>query len=282
MRSGLTWDVLVTKRESLTRDAPFLPEGLGWVTNTSTLISGERDAVLVDTFVTREQNAELVEWVKSKNVNLTTIYVTHGHGDHFFGVADLLDAFPGARAVATPGSVEKAREHASRPVLESFWNVRFPGAIRQDQVVPEALDGDTIDLEGHALQILDADFTDTAATTVLWVPDAALLVAGDVVYNDTHIFLAETDAGTRASWRATLGRLAELGAVTAVAGHKHPDSADDASHIRATLTYLDDFEALAAEAADAEGLYRAIVERNPHRANPGSAWAASKRVFGLD
>ena len=60
--------------------------------NTATLIYGDRDAVLVDTFLTIEQNQQLVDWVKARERNLAYIYITHGHGDHYFGVKQLVEA----------------------------------------------------------------------------------------------------------------------------------------------------------------------------------------------
>jgi glyoxylase-like metal-dependent hydrolase (beta-lactamase superfamily II) len=84
----------------------------------STLIAGKRDSVLVDTFITVEQADILVDWVAASGKNLTTIYVTHGHGDHFFGIGALLDRFPNARAVATPDVVKLMRQQASPDVLD--------------------------------------------------------------------------------------------------------------------------------------------------------------------
>src|ERR1700692_4714538 len=102
----LKWDVLVTKGQGLVRDLPPGKEQWTWVPTSATLIFGERDAVLVDAFLTVEQAAALVEWVAASGKNLTTIYVTHGHGDNFFGVGTLLNRFSKARAVATPAVVE--------------------------------------------------------------------------------------------------------------------------------------------------------------------------------
>jgi len=98
----LKWDVLVTNRQGLTRDLPPGKEQWTWVPTSATLIFGQRDAVLVDAFLTVEQAAALVEWVAASGKNLTTIYVTHGHGDHFFGIGAVLNRFPNARAMATP------------------------------------------------------------------------------------------------------------------------------------------------------------------------------------
>ncbi|HUD66296.1 MAG TPA: MBL fold metallo-hydrolase, partial [Candidatus Sulfotelmatobacter sp.] len=99
------------------------------VANSSTLICGERDAILVDTFLTTEQSQTLLDWIVASGKNLTAIYLTHGHGDHFFGLASLLERFPRARAVATPEVVKAMHEHLSPDRIENFWRWLFPGQI---------------------------------------------------------------------------------------------------------------------------------------------------------
>src|SRR6187200_3321967 len=102
---GLRYAVKTAQRAGLTRDLPYGPKDLQWVANSATLLYGTDDAVLVDTYTSIGQNAELVDWVRSFDRRLTYIYITHGHGDHFFGIRQLLEAFPTARAVGTPGTV---------------------------------------------------------------------------------------------------------------------------------------------------------------------------------
>src|SRR5258707_3616994 len=180
----LKWNVLVTNRQGLVRDLPPGKEQWAWVPTSATLIFGQKDAVLVDTFLTVEQAAAQVEWVAASGKNLTTIYVTHGHGDHFFGIGTLLDRFPNARAVATPGVVKVMRQQASPEVVASFWNARFPGQIPERLVIAEELGMDGIDVEGHDLVAIEVGHTDTDDTTCLHVPSLDLVVAGDVAYND--------------------------------------------------------------------------------------------------
>ena len=185
--TDLRWDVLTIKRPGLTRDVPPGKEQWMWVPTSATLIYGQRDAVLVDAFLTVAQAQALAEWVEASGKNLTTIYVTHGHGDHFFGVGALLNHFPNARAVATPGVVNVMRKQASSESVENFWKPRYPGQIPERLVLADELKGDVIDLEGDDLVAVDVGHTDTDHTTCLHVPSVGLVVAGDAAYNDVHL-----------------------------------------------------------------------------------------------
>ncbi len=271
----LSYAVQTAVRQGVTRDLPHGPDDLQWVANSVTLVYGERDAVLVDTFTSIDQNAELVEWVKSFDRNLTHIYITHGHGDHFFGIGQLLDEFPDALAIGTTETVADAPINDTPQWREGFWEQLFPGQIPA-AVFPKTFDGDHFELEGHNLEIIDAGHTDTAHSTSLWVPDLRLIVAGDVVYNDTHPFTTETTTESREHWARANERLAELDPVAVVAGHKKPELADDPATMAATAAYLRDFNRIEAETSTALELYDQMLELYPRRANPGSLWGGAK------
>src|SRR5437867_7663185 len=118
----LNWDVFVTPGIPIV--TPDLPPGVReayFQAMASTLIYGKRDAVLVDAFMTVKQADALADWVAASGKNLTTIYITHGHGDHWFGLGALLERFPNARAVATPDVVRIMGQHASPEFLERIW-----------------------------------------------------------------------------------------------------------------------------------------------------------------
>src|SRR6266481_462259 len=205
--TDLHWDVFTIKRPGLGRDLPAGKEELTWVANSSTLIYGERDAVLVDTFLTTEQSQTLLDWVVASGKNLTAIYITHGHGDHFFGLASLLERFPRAKAVATPEVVKAMREQLTPAWIDNFWRRLFPGDIPDRLLVAEPLEGDDLELEGRKLVPINAGRTDTARSTCLHVPSVGLIVAGDVVYNGIHPFLGETDTQSRFEWISMLDKL---------------------------------------------------------------------------
>jgi hypothetical protein len=128
--SKLEWKLLTKKRGSSTSQGiPSGKEELLWVTGTVTLIYGERDTVLVDTFLSEQHSKELLDWVVESGKNLTTIYVTHAHGDHFFGLKHLLDKFPNAKAIATAPVVAAIRDQIKPQYIQSFWEPRFPGQL---------------------------------------------------------------------------------------------------------------------------------------------------------
>jgi glyoxylase-like metal-dependent hydrolase (beta-lactamase superfamily II) len=274
--TSLSYAVKTAKRPGVTRDLPHGPEDLQWVANTATLIYGEHDAVLVDTFTTIQQNAELVEWMRSFGRNLTYVYITHGHGDHFFGIKQILAAYPGARAVATVGSVTEAHAKTTQAWLDDFWERLFPGQIPIPIAYPEVLEGDAIELEGHRLEVIEAGFTDTTDSTSIWVPDLRLIAAGDVAYNDTHQYLAETTTQTREEWARATEKLATYGPAIVVAGHKKPDLPDNPDILAETAAYLRDFNRVAATTTSATELYDEMLRLYPRRANPGSLWGGAK------
>ncbi|MCP3759699.1 MBL fold metallo-hydrolase [Streptomyces sp. TBY4] len=278
--SSLQYDTLCMRRPGLTRDLPPGAEDLQWVANTATLIFGNHDAVLVDTFLTVEQNQQLVDWVKAHHRNLTYIYITHGHGDHAFGVKQLIEAFPEAKAISAAAVVAKAKHEGTRPFLDTFWTARFPGQIPQPQVFPEALDSDTFTLEGHPLQVIDTGYTDTDDSTALWVPDLRLVVAGDVAYNGIHQYMGEATAESRQEWMRATDTLAALDPAFVVAGHKNPDLTDDPKILAETKQYLADFNRLDPETETPSELYEAMLALYPNRANPGSLWGGAKRAKG--
>jgi glyoxylase-like metal-dependent hydrolase (beta-lactamase superfamily II) len=274
----LTWKVLVTKRPGLARNLPPGTEALAWVANSATLIAGQRDAVLVDTFLTIEHSRTLVDWVVASGRNLTAIYVTHGHGDHFFGLPLLLHRFPHAKALATSEVVEAMRTQLGPEWMDGFWRKLFPGQIAEHQVVAEPLDGDELELEGHRLVAIDTGWTDTACSTSLHVPSQGLIVAGDVVYNGIHPYLAETDTQSRLKWIAALDKLEALTPTSVIAGHKVPENNDDPGDIGRTRQYMRDFNRLDDATTTARELYDAMLELYPDRANPGSLWTGAQRA----
>jgi glyoxylase-like metal-dependent hydrolase (beta-lactamase superfamily II) len=279
MTEQLQYQVFTVTRPGLSRDLPPGFESLMWVANSATLISGERDAVLVDTFLTIDQGAELADKVEAAGKHLTHIYITHPHGDHFFGLNALRRRFPDAKAVATASVVDRMPSQFEPTMLDGVFRRAFPGQIPDDLGIAERLEGESFELEGHALIPIETGYTDTVDSTSLHVPSIGLIVAGDVVYNGIHPYLAETTTETRRDWIAALDTLEALAPRAVVAGHKNPDDPDDPRHIAKTRDYLRDFNRLAETADTPRELFDAMIALHPGRANPGSLWGGANAAI---
>jgi glyoxylase-like metal-dependent hydrolase (beta-lactamase superfamily II) len=274
----LDWEVFVTPGIPIvTPDAPPGISETFFQATASTLIYGTRDAVLVDAFMTVKQANALGDWVAAKGKNLTTIYITHGHGDHWFGVGTLLGRFPNARAVATPNVVKVMRRNAS-PAGLTVWKAGFPDQIPDRLVIAEVLEGKVIDLEGQELIVVELGHTDTDDTTCLDVPSIGLVVAGDAAYNDVHLYLGESNAETRREWLSALDKIESLKPRAVVASHKRPENNDTPKIIEETRQYIRDFDRLVETTTTAQELYDKMMELYPNRVNPGWALWSSARA----
>jgi glyoxylase-like metal-dependent hydrolase (beta-lactamase superfamily II) len=277
--SNLTWDVFVAPPiPTVTDDPPPGEAQRVWSPISATLISGQRDAVLVDPALTMEQGRAVADWVASSGKNLTTIYATHGHGDHWFGATEVLDRFPDAQFVAAPIVVEHMTEQGSRATIADFWDPRFPGQITRDPVMAEPLVGDTFELEGHEMVAVPLGHTDTDDSTCLHVPDIGLVVAGDSAYNDVHLYLAESSPEGRDAWVAGLDAIESLSPQTVIAGHKRATRADSPAIIEETREYIRDFDRISDDTNTAQELYEAMLALYPARVNPGALWISARAL----
>ena len=271
--SHLKADVYVSPS---TQAQPIRGEGhpFDWSPIASTLICAGNSAVLVDTAITVKQNNDLADWVDSllqaRKLRLATIYITHGHADHFLGLSILHSRFPGVKVVATKRTVEHMKQQIEPAFFRSFWQKFFPNQLPEPVMTAEALPkNNQFELEGHIMQAVDVGHTDTTDTTVLWVPDLKLAVCGDVVYGDVHQYLVEANTREkRMEWIAALEKVKALGPETVVAGHKRPGGLDGVYNLDASIEYIRDFQDLIDGGVyDAKVLYERMMEKYGGRVN---------------
>jgi glyoxylase-like metal-dependent hydrolase (beta-lactamase superfamily II) len=275
----IAYDVFVN--DPPPQDNGFLPNGdpKGGSPVASTLIYGAQDAVLTDPGFTADRARALGDWVAAKGRNLTDIFVTHGHGDHWFAAGLLADRF-GARVVATPGTI--AQMHVSVAARPLLWDRVYPG-IPPSPVTAVTVPDNRLTLEGHDLVMVEVGHADTDDNSVLHVPDLALVVAGDVIYNGAHVYLGESvTVGGFGPWRDAIDQVEALRPRHIVAGHQNKHLDDDARRtIAETRRYLDDADDLLKTQPAAVGFFNAKIERYPDHLARTVLWAGASAIYGL-
>jgi glyoxylase-like metal-dependent hydrolase (beta-lactamase superfamily II) len=211
----------------------------GFLVN-STIVAGDKDAVLIDAQFSLADAHRLVAALLESKKNLTTIYVTHFHPDHYFGLTVIKQAFPKAKLVTTPASLAEIKKTWKAKTKQ--WGPMYGDLVPASPVLPVALAGKTIMLEGQALELRTGQ-GDSADNTYVWIPATKTVITGDIVFNGVHPWTAESNAASRKAWIETLDEIVALGPTTVIAGHKDPKNKDDAAAIKQTRDYLEAFDA---------------------------------------
>ncbi|KAG6994184.1 hypothetical protein G7Y79_00046g082350 [Physcia stellaris] len=259
-----------------------------WSPTAATLITSAHEAVLVDPLFTKAQGTALADWIETRypDKRLTYIYITHGHGDHFFGLSTILARFPNATPVATAGTVAHMEEQLT-PESQAFWNSWFPGnqislPTASPPAQPLPTDDLTIKMEGgrHTLHAVAAGHSDTDSSTFLWVPELELAVTGDIVYNGAYSYLAESlTPALREQWIAAIDKVASFHPKSVVVGHKLPGTVDGAWALDATRKYIRLWGRLAEEARDARDLFERVRRAVPDYTGEFVLWWSCLQQF---
>ncbi|MCC3769605.1 MBL fold metallo-hydrolase [Streptomyces sp. UNOC14_S4] len=245
----------------------------------STLIHGEQDAVLVDPPLTREQTEKVGDWIERSGKRLAYVYATHGHGDHWFGTAQLLERFPGVTTYATEGTIRLMRRQATQG-REQLWDKIFPGLIGDTTVLAQPIPEQGFLLEGNTVRAYEAGHTDTDDTTFLHVPSIGLVVAGDIAYNGVHPYILEGGDGGLDAWLKAIDRIAALQPRAVVAGHKDRNRPDDPAVLDETRQYLRDARRLLAQKPGPHDFFDRMMQLHGDRLNPGPLWYGALGLLG--
>ena len=237
----------------------FTSQGDQFWTN-SVLIEGVHEVMLVDAQLTRPNAERVVQGITETRKPLSTIYITHEHADHFLGLEVFREAYPSVRIIATSEVV--ARIHKIYQEKLDKWH-QLLGSAATTHVVPiETFDGNAFTFESTRIEVLRHIQGDTDENTMLWIPAQRILVSGDVVFNDMHVYTADTDRHAREKWLNSLAAIRALQPSVVIPGHSKVGAPLDASTAVAfTETYLSVFDEELTKAMNPDSLIAAMKGR---------------------
>lgn len=228
---------------------------------TSVLISGAEEAILIDAQFSTADAQKLVDMIRASGKRLTTIYISHGDPDFYFGLETLKQAFPDAEVLATPQTIAHIKE-SSAGKLAHWGPILGTGAPKQI-VMPEPLQGDSLDLEGQKLQIVGLDGP-APDRTFVWIPSIKTVAGGIPVMAGQHVWMADTQTPqSHADWLTTLSSIEALQPARVIPGHFAPAAPQDLDAVRFTADYIKAYDEEAAKAKNSGELIAAMKQRYP-------------------
>jgi glyoxylase-like metal-dependent hydrolase (beta-lactamase superfamily II) len=203
----------------------------------SVIVMGEKDAILIDAQWTLSNAHRVVSEILDTGKNLTTIYLTHAHPDHYFGAGTIAEAFPKARVVAIPSEAEIINEQFFGKI-EHWENVIGAHNVCRKATHVESLKENALELEGHRFEIMTKIMGDMRYNTMVWMPSIKTLYASDVLFNQSHPFTCELTAEERQQWIKDIDNIEKLGAEVIIPGHQKPGMQFNRSSLDFTKEYV--------------------------------------------
>ena len=276
--TSLQLEVFNTGYKPIPSAVPGWPEGwqATFPATTATLVFGQRDAILVNALMTRDESKQLAQWLLASGKNPTRVYITHGHGDHFFGLNTVLETFPEAEAVAL-GEIVPFLAEQTTPEWMQIWEGLFPGQLFAKPAVPVALEAPEMTIEGHTLVPIKLGQSDVSDSSAVHIPELETLIAGDIIYNNVHVWMFQSNHEHRMAWLETLDEIEALRPKTIIAGHTDPQAPDNDGPrlLSQTREYIRDFDEAVTSCGSGEAVVSTMTEKYPRHGNPYTLWLAA-------
>jgi glyoxylase-like metal-dependent hydrolase (beta-lactamase superfamily II) len=236
------------------------PDDQFWVN--SVIIEGADEVMLVDAQLTKTNAERVLEEIKETKKPLSIVYITHEHADHFLGLEVFREAYPGVRIIANSAVVDRINKVYQEKIDK--WKKILGSDATSHVVTISKLDANFIEFEGSKIEVLKNIRGDTDENTMLWIPGQRILIAGDVLFNNMHVYTAETDSKARGKWLNSINKIRELKPAVVIPGHSKVGAPLDASTaVDFTENYLLAFEEELKKAKDPDSLINAMKERFP-------------------
>lgn len=238
------------------------------------LISGQRDAVLIDTLLVRQDAEDLVRMIQSSQKKLRDVFITHAHPDHYFGLPVIQKAFPKARIWARPATIEWMREFRAKLL---HWQEVYAGEIPDSITLPRAYEDDSIELEGQRIVLVDLFMVETVEATAFYIPSEKTFVAGDLIFAKAHHYMA--DVNSPETWIKAIQAQRKTGAIERVIPGHGPVGGKEL--FNESIEWLRAYQEVAKPGVRFADIAREMMRRYPNHALPIVLWVTRGPGFGM-
>jgi glyoxylase-like metal-dependent hydrolase (beta-lactamase superfamily II) len=228
----------------------------------SVIVTGKTDAVLIDAQWTLSNAYRIIAEILETGKNLKTIYITHAHPDHYFGLGTITEVFPKAQVVALSSEANLINEQFFGKI-EHWERIIGPYNVCRKTAKIEPLTENRFEIEGQSIEIISEVMGDMKYNTMVWIPSIKTLYASDVLFNQAHPFTCELKPEERKQWIENIDNIEKYQARVIIPGHQKPGMSFDQSSLDFTREYLIATEEELAKAGCVAGFYYAIAERFP-------------------
>ena len=244
----------------------------------SVLVSGDKDAILIDAQFGKAQAQHVVDKIRASGKHLTTIYISHGDPDYYFGLQTLTEAFPHAQVLASAPTVEHITK--TKDAKLAFWGPQMGVDVPSTLIVPHVLKGNSLQLEGRDLEVIGLNGKQPDRSFV-WIPSLKAVVGGVVVADNIHVWMADTQTPqSHKQWLSTLKRIDSLQPEVVVPGHYVGENDRSVSAVHFTRDYIKAFDEETLKAKDSAELIDAMKKRYPDLGEASSLELSAKVAKG--
>src|SRR6202795_799594 len=228
----------------------------------SVIVEGKHEVMLVDAQLTKNNAEKILQEINATKKPLSIIYITHEHADHFLGLEVFEEAYPGVKIIANSAVVDRINQVYQEKIEK--WQKIFGSGATSRVVTISKFDGNVVEFEGSKIEVLKHIRGDTDENTMLWIPGQSIVIAGDVLFNNMHVYTAETDSKAREKWLNSLNKIRELKPAVVIPGHSKVGASLDASTaVDFTENYLLVFEEELKKAKNPDSLINTMKARFP-------------------
>ncbi|OOR98313.1 MBL fold metallo-hydrolase [Haemophilus paracuniculus] len=239
----------------------------------STLVTGDKEAMVIDTGFTKADALRIVANVLDSNKELTTILISNADPDYYFGAETLKQFFPNAKVVSTQAVVDEIKAKLANKL--EVWVPQMGANAPKTPIIPEVLKDNTLTVDGEKVEIRGTQGT-LANRPYVWIPSLKTITGNVSVYNNMHVWTADSQTkAEREAWIAQLDEMKALKPTKVIAGHSS-DTSTDPKSIEFTQTYLKKFEKALEQGKNSDQVIATMDKAYPNLADKGNLELSAK------